>query len=433
MHMLRDDAWRSFDAAQKRGEYPMSAVVEGGKFEDRRFQWPPALLLSDLQKLSSLSEPQRASKWIKMSLVASDASLLDFEETYKGYCCCFKLEAPEGRSKRGDQETKTPSEHVQVREPQGALPAEKLEEKTPREGQPVEKQPSPTEHLPKAKQREQCSKDTLAPPITRSEFFRLLCDAIHGIKIYSRKGRVHSWSDKDHNEGLRFLVLGISARLEALTFRSTSRELNLDQLQRYKKDGKLVFPEGDPEKRSTFSKHMADDPLFILPNDVQSPWMKRKLRDKAYFDGKSTEDSAFPAVSLNANHFSKELKAATAGRPKRSAESSQMSAKTELIQDNEARSDQKQLPPKGKGKQRQGCEEPAIDCQETATSLSDQRSSIPVTTTGLKRKRRYSDLRRATQTTASIQATSSKGRESESQATETDAKGRRQSWCPVHG
>lgn len=440
-HIYRDGAMKSFFAAHQRGEYPMSAVVEGGEYADVRFQTPPALHLSDLQKLRRLSEPQRASKWVTMCLVASDGSFVDFEATYKGYYRRFNPDPPDNFSEKCEQGQKMQAsgdheqsdEDPQDEEAEEAHPAEDSDEKKSSGEQPIEKQPMTTEHLPETKRRDQCSKDILAPPVTRSDFFQVLCDKVHGIKIYSRKGRVHSWSDKDFNQGMRFLILGISTRLEALTFPSTSREQNLDQLQRYKKEGKLVFPEGDPEKRSTFSKKLADDPLFMLPKEIQSPWMKRKLKDPAYYDGKSTEDSGFPGVSLNANHASKELKAANVDRPKRSAESSRVSARPELIQNVEARSDQKQLPPKGKGKQRQECREPAVDYQATVTSLSDQRSSVPVTATGLKRKRSYSDFRRVTQTPVGIQATSSKSRGNGGRATETDAKGRRQSWCPVHG
>jgi hypothetical protein len=106
-----------------------------------------------------------------------------------------------------------------------------------------------------------------------------------------------SWNGKEGTES-RTITRGVRARTEALTFSSTNRKRNLRQLKHYKKMGDLIYPEGDPDKRSTFAKWMADDPLFlILPRETRSLLSARMLTNPAE-SVIETEDAGFPGVSI---------------------------------------------------------------------------------------------------------------------------------------
>jgi hypothetical protein len=105
-----------------------------------------------------------------------------------------------------------------------------------------------------------------------------------------------SWNGKEGMES-RTITRGVRARTEALTFPSTNRKRDLRQLKYYKKKGDLIYPEGDPDKRSVFAKWMAHNPLFMLPSETRSPLSARRVTNSAE-SGAGTEDSGFPGVSI---------------------------------------------------------------------------------------------------------------------------------------
>jgi hypothetical protein len=186
-------------------------------------------------------EPRRTATWIRMSFVADDNYIASSGVLYKAYF-----------------EALTPLKN-------------ELDRKTPLT--------TPTTLL-------------LFP----SDFSATLEKQIEGYEPYS-------WNGKS-DAGQRYITRGVRARAEALTFPSTNRKRDLRQLEYYKKKGDLVYPEGDPNKRSTFSKLLAHDPLFMLPRETQSPLVDRMIADSAryngvlYYDGKETEDPGFPGVSI---------------------------------------------------------------------------------------------------------------------------------------
>lgn len=134
------------------------------------------------------------------------------------------------------------------------------------------------------------------PLLSPDDFAALLEKEIAGCEEIS-------WNRKQGRES-RTITRGVRARAEALTFPSTNRKHDLRRLKCYKKKGDLIFPEGDPDKRSTFAKWLAQDPLFMLPSDTQSPLVTRMIANSARseggtdYDGKGTEDAGFPGVSI---------------------------------------------------------------------------------------------------------------------------------------
>ncbi|KAM0694619.1 hypothetical protein Q7P36_004975 [Cladosporium allicinum] len=200
----------------------------------------PVLYRRDLKLLMRYPEPRRTATWIRMSFVADDSYMASSHVLYKAYF-----------------EALTPLKN-------------KLDRKTPLT--------IPTSLL-------------LSP----DEFVATLEKQIEGCEPYM-------WTGKDGTE--ERTTRGVRARAEALTFPSTNRKRDLRQLQYYKKKGDLVYPEGDPNKRSTFSKWLARDPLFMLPSETQSPFVDRLIVDSAkydgvvYYDGKETEDPGFPGVGI---------------------------------------------------------------------------------------------------------------------------------------
>jgi hypothetical protein len=201
----------------------------------------PVIYRRDLKLLMRFPEPRRTATWIRMSFVADDNYIASSGVLYKAYF-----------------EALTPLKN-------------ELDRKTPLT--------TPTTLL-------------LSP----SDFSATLEKQIEGYEPYS-------WNGKS-DAGQRYITRGVRARAEALTFPSTNRKRDLRQLEYYKKKGDLVYPEGDPNKRSTFSKLLAHDPLFMLPRETQSPLVDRMIADSArydgvlYYDGKETEDAGFPGVSI---------------------------------------------------------------------------------------------------------------------------------------
>jgi hypothetical protein len=221
----------------------------------------PVIHRRDMKLLMRYPELRRTATWIQMSFVACDDYIHSSGVLYRAYL--------------------------------GALQplADKLDQKTP--------QPTPS-----------------TPLLTPDEFSATLDKQIEGYEPYAA-------NDKTGIDG-RVITRGVRARTEALTFPSTNRKRNLRQLKYYKKKGDLVYPESDPDKRSTFSKWLARDPLFMLPSETQSPLFTRMVADSAkseggtYYDGKGTEDAGFPGVSIEkANKKGKERKkGSSAGRTK---------------------------------------------------------------------------------------------------------------------
>jgi hypothetical protein len=200
----------------------------------------PVLYRRDLKLLMRYPEPRRTATWIQMSFVADDNYMASSGVLYKAY---FDALTP----LKNDLDRRTPPT-------------------------------TPTTLL-------------LSP----NEFFATLGKQIEGCEPYL-------WTGKDGTEERS--TRGVRARKEALTFPSTNRKRNRRQLQYYKKKGDLVYPEGDPKKRSTFAKWLAHDPLFMLPSETQSPLVDRMRAGSArseggtYYDGKETEDAGFPGISI---------------------------------------------------------------------------------------------------------------------------------------
>jgi hypothetical protein len=235
-----------------------------------------------------------------MSFVACNGNIESFERLYMSYHNVFNpldyqdtsgqivASTNDRRWKKKSQE-----ERIQGKQPQ----KDRRSEKDTRE-KPIEEQQSQGAHS-----QETRPKGPPAPVITRLEFLTVLSNAIHGILVYTPQSRIRSWRGDGEPQFSKLVVIGVCPRTKALTFPSTKREQNLRQLQYYKDHNDLMYPEGKPEKISTFSKWLAHDPLFILPKDAKSPLHQRQMRDPAYYDGKATEDSAFPGVCVNKKKF----------------------------------------------------------------------------------------------------------------------------------
>lgn len=268
------------------------------------FQLPP-LHPRDTKKLLRYPEPSRTSKWIRMSLVACNGSALFLEELYTKYHDFFESLVLENAAKTTIASNKRRT-HKSLREGQPTvrhLEEEQEREEHPQEVQPTDKQQIQAEHPQMIDSKRQSASQPPATLVTRLEVLRILSSAIHGILIFSPDGRVRSWSAKDVARGSKLMVMGVCTRTTALTFPSTNRERNLRQLRYYKDKGDIVYPEGDPAKTSTFLKWLAHDPLFILPKETGPPLHQRQMRDPAWYDGKATEDPAFPGVCLNKKKF----------------------------------------------------------------------------------------------------------------------------------
>jgi hypothetical protein len=246
-----------------------------------------------MKKLLRISEPRRTSKWIRMSFVACNGNIETFERLYMSYHSVFEpiasQDTVEQVVKPTNDHEKSQEEQIHEKQPQ----KERLPEKDSQE-KPAEKQQSQDAHSQETRSK---------GPLTRLEFLTILSNAIHGTLVYTPQSRVRSWRGEGEPHFSKLVVVGVCPRTKALTFPSTNREQNLRQLQYYKDHNKIIYPEGDPEKMSTFSKWLARDPLFMLPKDTKPPLYQRQMRDPAYYDGKATEDSAFPGVCVNKKKF----------------------------------------------------------------------------------------------------------------------------------
>ena len=201
----------------------------------------PVISRRDMKLLLRYPEPRRTANWIRLSFVACDECIASSGVLYRAYL--------------------------------GAL----LPLIVPQSEEPPQKTPS-------------------TPLLSPDKFSALLEKQIKGYEPYSANGK--------NGRESRVITRGARARIEALTFPSTNRKRNLRQLRYYKKKGDLIYPEGDPNKRSTYSKWLAHDPLFMLPKETQSPLVTRMIAGSArpngatYYDGQGTEDAGFPGVSI---------------------------------------------------------------------------------------------------------------------------------------
>jgi hypothetical protein len=290
---VRDKRLDALVASARNGEAPPLLTH---KNKDGSSDQPlPALHRSDMKKLLRLPEPRRTSKWIRLSFVACNGNFESFERLYMSYHNVFdprdaqdtsgQLVVPKHDRTRNK---KTQEELAQGKQPHKERPSEK-----DLQDEPIEEQQS----------QDAQSKISPAPVVTRLEFLTILSNAIHGVLTYTPQSRVRSWRDEGEPQFSKLVVVGVCPRTQALTFPSTNRERNLRQLQYYKDHNEIIYPEGDPEKMSTFSKWLAHDPLFILPKDTKSTLHQRQMRDEAYYDGKATEDPAFPGVYVNKKKF----------------------------------------------------------------------------------------------------------------------------------
>lgn len=217
---------------------------------------PPVLDRRDMKLLLRYPEPRRTATWIRMSFVACDDYIASSGVLYRAYL--FTL-------------------------------APLVEE--------IEQKPHPS---------------LMAPLLCPGKFSAILEKQIKGYEPYSVNGKT--------GRECRVITRGVRARTEALTFPSTNRKRNLRQLQYYQKKGDLIYPENNPDRRSTFSKWLAHDPLFMLPRETQSPLSIRTIADSAksssevYYDGKGTEEAGFPGVSIKEKGAS--TKRAQAWEPK---------------------------------------------------------------------------------------------------------------------
>lgn len=240
-----------------------------------------------------------------MSLVACNGSALFLEELYTKYHDFFEALVLENAAKTiiASNKRRTHKSPREVQPTVRYLEEEQDREEHPQEVQATDKQQFQAEHPQMIESKRQSASQPPATLATRLEFLRILSSAIHGILIFSPDGRVRSWSAKNVARGSKLMVMGVCPRATALTFPSTNRARNLRQLQYYKEKGDIVYPEGDPAKTSTFSKWLAHDPQFILPKETKPLLHQRQMRDPAWYDGKATEDPAFPGVCLNKKKF----------------------------------------------------------------------------------------------------------------------------------
>jgi hypothetical protein len=236
-----------------------------------------------------------------MSFVTCNSNVESFERLYMSYYNVFN---PRDSQTTSGQIVASTNDRTWKKKPQeeriqGKQPQRKpLLEKDSQE-KAIEEQQSQDPHSQKTRPKG----SPTTPVVTRLEFLTILSNAIHGILVYTPQSRIRSWRSEGEPQFSKLVVISVCPRTKALTFPSTNREQDLRQLQYYKDHNELIYPEGDPEKMSTFSEWLAHDPLFILPKDTKSPLHQRQMRDSTYYDGKATEDSAFPGVCVNKKKF----------------------------------------------------------------------------------------------------------------------------------
>jgi len=271
------------------------------------WQGPPKQMLGpptvDDKKLLWLPEPRRASTWLRMYFVACNGSFIRFEDFYESYCRWFEPIMTENSPKTPATPLESPtSEGKQQVELERQPQDQRMEEADKPEQQ------APKEHLQETETEQRPTRLTAAPFPTRVEFLRVLTSTFHAARFYDPSGRVASWSSDEIQcrACSKYLVSDVCYRKEPLTFASTNRGRNLRRLEKYKDQGDIVYPEGDPAKLNTFAKKLAEDhPLFMLPQGTRSPWREREMRRmKVRSRYKAVEESAFPGVSLKEKVFS---------------------------------------------------------------------------------------------------------------------------------
>ncbi|KAM0720594.1 hypothetical protein Q7P37_004730 [Cladosporium fusiforme] len=168
----------------------------------------PPLSPKDMKKLLRLPEPRRTTKWIQMAFTHDDAHLVDPEVLWRAYKAMF----------------------------------EPLMRKT-RKGQDTSPQPL----------------------VVNMRFWMILMRAIHGVRPWQKSVQLvldSSDTKVDANAPIfdgKFVVRGVRARTQALTFPSTNRENQLRQLQFYRSNNQISEP------KSLFAQNLAQDPLFMNP------------------------------------------------------------------------------------------------------------------------------------------------------------------------
>jgi hypothetical protein len=67
-----------------------------------------------------------------------------------------------------------------------------------------------------------------------------------------------------------------------------------------------VQPGGESPKLNTFAAKLAEDPLFMLPKGIESPWREREIKRmmEGSHNNKDNEEYGFPGVSLKKKVFS---------------------------------------------------------------------------------------------------------------------------------
>ena len=362
------------------------------------WQGPPKQMLGpptvDDSKLLWLPEPRRASSWLRMYFVACNGSFIRFEDFYESYCGWFEPIMTENSPKRPATPLKSPT-------PEGKQQAE-LEPQT--QDQRLEEVDTPeqqesNEHLQDTETVQLPARPTAAPFPTRTEFLRILENTFHGVRFYDPSGRVHSWSsDATQCQACsKYLVSDVCYRKEPLTFASTNRGRNLRRLAKYKDNGDIVYPEGDPAKLNTFARKLAEDPLFMLPQGTRSPWREREMkRMEVRSRNKTIEDYAFPGVGLKKKvfHVPEDVRRPRAG-PR--ARATGLSRKSEVL--GPARkpimdADERLAAGKGKGKQKKDSLEPQLgnlasgtmptaDLLDASRPIAPRRNSAPANSTDI--------------------------------------------------
>jgi hypothetical protein len=240
-----------------------------------------------------------------MSLVACASGFEEFEHLYMHY---YKLSESLVPHDALDATITSADEQAWHEAPKGKSRDERPQKEKP-QGYGLDKEhateecESQSEHISLARTNRRHEKKPPVPLVPRLEFLRILSETIHGIRVFSVDGLVRSWRAQDVVEGKKFVVVGLSPRKQALTFPSTNHEESLLQLQWYKDNNQIIYPEGNPKKVSTFGRWLAHDLLFMLPRRIKAPGLRKKT-DVNYPDGKDTENFAFPGVSLNKKKFS---------------------------------------------------------------------------------------------------------------------------------
>lgn len=182
----------------------------------------------DEPKVFRLSEPRRASQWLKMFHVACNGFPMRFESLYDGYCKCCEPFSPEGSPMMPATPLESPMPKGKQKSEQEDQPQELWLEEEDRQ-----EQQAPKEKLQSTQAGQRPTQPTGAPLISRTEFLQVLSNTFHGMRVYNPDGRVRSWSShaKSSRACAKYIIAGICFRKEPLTLGSTQREKNLRRLK----------------------------------------------------------------------------------------------------------------------------------------------------------------------------------------------------------